>query len=300
MNNRQHYRSLIAERAGQVVPGVYDALSARLAARAGFKLLGAGGYAAIGSMLGGPDIGQSNMRDYAEHYGRICAAVDEPVSVDGDTGFGGVHNVTQMVRAFEATGVAGIMLGDQVYPNRCGYMAGKAVVDLEEMLAKIRAAVAARRDPELVIIARTDAYADHGIDEALHRCRLFLEAGADIAKPQGVDKPAEIARAIAEVPCPFFATLSQASRDRALDIAELRALGVASISLPSVSLFAAAQAVGGMLDTLIAAQSLARVEAMLMSLDDYNALVGLDSRLAHEEQFRDEAQSLLAAARENV
>lgn len=131
MNARKTYRTLLAERAGHVMPGVYDALSARIAAREGFRVIGAGGYAAIGSMLGGPDIGQSNMRDMVDHYGRIAAAVDAPVSVDADTGFGDVHNVTQTVRALEAAGAAGIMIGDQVFPNRCGYMPGKAVVPVE-------------------------------------------------------------------------------------------------------------------------------------------------------------------------
>lgn len=295
MNVRKTYRTLLTERAGHVMPGVYDALSARIAVRAGFSVIGAGGYAAIGSMLGGPDIGQSNMRDIVDHYGRISAAVDVPVSVDADTGFGDVHNVTQTVRALEAAGAAGIMIGDQVFPNRCGYMPGKTVVPVEEMLAKIRAAVAARRDADLLIIARTDSFADHGLEEALRRCRLFLEAGADIAKPQGVDTPREIARFIREVPCPFAATLSQASRNRALDIADLRELGVATISLPSVSLFAAAEAVSRTMADLARTQSVAAVEPRLIALDTYNEIVGLDRSLMEEVSFREEARRLVDA-----
>lgn len=295
MNSRRLYRSLLQDRAAHVVPGVYDALSARLAERAGFRVIGAGGYAALGSTLAAPDIGQSNMRDLAEHYGRICAAVGAPVTVDADTGFGGVHNVAQAVRAFEAAGVSGVMIGDQVFPNRCGYLPGKAVVPVEEMLAKIRAALAARRDPDLLVIARTDARADHGLDEALARCRLFLEAGADLAKPQGVDRPEEIARAIAEVPCPFMATLSQAARGRVQDIADLRALGVAAVSLPSIGLFAAARAVGEVFETLAAEGSLAAVEPRLMPLDDYYDLVGLERSLAQEARFRAEAARVLGA-----
>jgi methylisocitrate lyase len=161
------------------------------------------------------------------------------------------------------------------------------------MLAKIRAAVAVRRDPDLLIIARTDAYADHGLDEALWRCRLFLKAGADIAKPQGVDRPDEIRRAMAEVPCPFVATLSQASRNRELDIADLRKLGVATISLPSVSLFAAARAVSDAMATLYETQSIATVEPGLITLDDYNKVTGLDQKLADEATFRDEAHRIV-------
>ena len=121
---------------------------------------------AIGSMLAQADMGQSNMRDYADHYARICAAVEIPVYVDADTGFGGVNNVRQMVRAFEAAGVAGLFISDQVFPNRCGYLPGKQVVPVEQMLAKVKAALDARRDADLFIAARTDAA---GVDE--RRCR---------------------------------------------------------------------------------------------------------------------------------
>jgi methylisocitrate lyase len=186
------------------------------------------------------------------------------------------------------------MIGDQIFPNRCGYLPGKAVVPVEEMLAKIRAAVAARRDPDLLIIARTDARADHGLEEALARCRHFLEAGADIAKPQGVDRPEEIARAIAEVPCPFMATLSQAARKREQDISDLRALGVAAISLPSIGIFAAARAVRDVLGTLAATGLLTSVEQRLMPLDDYYDLVGLQRGLAQEAEFQAEAARVLS------
>lgn len=289
MSKRLHYRAMLSQRVGHVVPGVYDALSARITEAAGFELIGAGGFATVGSLLGGPDIGQSNMRDYAEHYGRICAAVDLPVTVDADTGFGDVHNVAQMVRAFERAGVAGIMISDQSFPNRCGYLPGKDIVPVEEMLAKVMAAVAARTDPDLVIIARTDARAGSGLDEALARCRLFIEAGADVAKPQGVDTPAEILRTIAEVPGPHPATLSQAASHRHADIAELRGLGVSTISLPSIGLFAAAKAVGDVMADLHARQSLGAVEGRLLPLARYNAIVRLDERMAEEEAFREEA-----------
>ena len=123
---------------------------------------------AVGSMLAQADMGQSNMRDYADHYARICAAVEIPVYVDADTGFGGVNNVRQMVRAFEAAGVAGLFISDQVFPNRCGYLPGKQIVPVEQMLAKVKAALDARRDPDLFIAARTDAAGVEGI-ECRHR-----------------------------------------------------------------------------------------------------------------------------------
>src|SRR5436305_12768499 len=149
-------------------------------------------------MLANADMGQSNMRDYASHYGRICDAVEIPVYVDADTGCGGVNNVRQMVRAFEAAGVSGLFISDQVFPNRCGYLPGKQIVPVEQMLAKLKAALDTRRDGDLFIAARTDAASVDGIEAAIARCQLFMEAGADMAKPMGVDSIAEIRRVLRE------------------------------------------------------------------------------------------------------
>src|SRR5580698_3342096 len=136
MNTRTRLREIVASPGLSVWPGAYDALSAKLIERAGFDAMVAGGYAAIGSMMAEADLGQSNVRDYAAHYDRICSAVDIPVYVDGDPGFGGLHNVRQMIRAFESAGVAGVFFSDQVFPNRCGYLPGKEVVSTEQMLAR--------------------------------------------------------------------------------------------------------------------------------------------------------------------
>ena len=166
MNLRKKFRALMSGKRLILMPGAYDGLSARIMEAEGFEALCAGGYAAIGSMMAQADMGQSNMRDYADHYARICAAVEIPVFVDADTGFGGVNNVRQMIRAFEAADVAGMFFSDQVFPNRCGYLPGKQVIPAEQMLAKIKAALDARRDPDFFIAARTDAAEPGiGIDE---------------------------------------------------------------------------------------------------------------------------------------
>ena len=187
MSVRKKLRAIMAGKRLVLMPGAYDALSARIMEAEGFEAICAGGYAAIGSMLAQADMGQSNMRDYADHYARICGAVDVPVYVDADTGFGGVNNVRQMVRAFEAAGVAGVFISDQVFPNRCGYLPGKQVIPVEQMLAKVKAALDARQDPDFFIAARTDAAGVDGLNAAIERARLFMEAGADMAKPMGVD-----------------------------------------------------------------------------------------------------------------
>src|ERR1700682_1534770 len=135
MNARQKFKAIMAGKRLVLMPGAYDALAARIIEAEGFEALVAGGYAGVGSMLAQADMGQSNMRDYADHYARICAAVEIPVYVDADTGFGGVNNARQMVRGFEAGGVAGVFISDQVFPHRCGYLPGKQVLPVEQMLA---------------------------------------------------------------------------------------------------------------------------------------------------------------------
>src|SRR6202047_2626457 len=262
MNARQKCRAIMAGHRLVLMPGAYDALSARIIEAEGFEALVAGGYAAIGSMLAQADMGQCNMRDYADHYARICAAVEIPVYVDADTGFGGVNNVRQMVRAFEAAGVSGFFISDQVFPNRCGYLPGKQIVPVEQMLAKVKAVLDARRDPD-----------------------LFIEARTDMAKPMGVDMIVEIKRVMREVGGPHMATLSQAAGPKARSLDELEAAGVCAATFPSLPLFAAAAAVRGVLGTLKRERSLAPCQDRLLPLDDYYELVGLKALLAREEAY---------------
>jgi methylisocitrate lyase len=275
MNVRKKFRALMNGKRLVLMPGAYDGLSARIMEAEGFEAICAGGYAAIGSMLAQADMGQSNVRDYADHYARICDAVEIPVFVDADTGFGGVNNVRQMVRAFEAAGVAGMFFSDQVFPNRCGYLPGKQVVPVEQMLAKIKAALDARRDLDFFIAARTDA---------------------DLAKPQGVDAIEDIKRVIREVDCPHMATLSQAAGPKRRSLEELEAAGVAAATFPSIALFAAAHAVRNVVGLLKRENSLTPTFEQLLPLDDYYALVGLKEQLAREEAY-DKAAAALARKR---
>jgi methylisocitrate lyase len=293
MTARKKFRAIMAGKKLVLMPGAYDALSARIIESEGFEGVVAGGYAAVGSMLAQADMGQSNMRDYADHYGRICDAVQIPVYVDADTGFGGVNNVRQMVRAFEAAGVAGLFLSDQVFPNRCGYLPGKQIVSTEQMLAKLKAALDARRDPDLFIAARTDAAALEGVEAAIARCQLFMEAGADMAKPMGVDTIPEIKRVLREVGGPHMATLSQAAGPKARSLEELEAAGVVAATFPSLPLFAATNAVRNVLRLLKRDNSLAPCQEHLVSLDDYYGLVGLKPLLTREEAYDKAAAALV-------
>jgi methylisocitrate lyase len=220
--------------------------------------------------------------------------VATPVFVDADTGFGGPQNVRQMVRAFEAAGVAGLFITDQTFPNRCNYLPGKQVVPIAEMLAKLAAALDARRDDGLMICARTDVASIEGLDAAIERCNLFMQAGADMAKPQGVHTIDDMKRVVREVPGPYMATLSHAAGAKHPSHAELEAAGVAAASYPSLTLFAAAQAVTGAMRELKEDGSLARANAHAMALEDYYELVGLKEQIAREEAYDRAAAALVA------
>ena len=293
MNARKKLRELLARPGLVVMPGAYDALSARLIEAEGYEAIVAGGYAGIGSMLAQPDMGQSNLRDYADHYARICNAVDIPVYADADTGFGGVHNIREAVRAFEAASVAGLFIGDQTFPNRCGYLPGKQIVPVEQMLARIKAALDARRDPDLLIAARTDACGVEGLDAAIARCRLFMEAGADMAMPMGVDSVDDIKRVLREVKSAHMANISQAAGPKHSSLAELEEAGVSTVIFPSATLFAAAHAVRHVLRALKRDNGLANVGDDLLPLDDYYDLVGLKEQMAREQRYDQEAAAML-------
>ena len=293
MTTRLKFRALLSAPGLTLIPGAYDALSARIIEEQGFEAIVAGGYAAAGSLLAQPDLGQSNMRDFADHYSRICDSVEIPVYVDGDTGFGGVNNVRQMVKAFEKAGAAGLFFSDQVFPNRCGYLPGKQVIPIDQMLSKIRAALDARTDESMLICARTDVFALEGEDAAIQRCQLFREAGADSAKPQGIDKIEGITRVLREVSGPYIATLSQAAGPSHTSPAELERIGVTVATLPSLALFAAAQSVRESLSILKSDRSLHNLQDRLMPLDEYYRVVRLNEKLDTERKW-DEVAARLA------
>jgi len=296
MNVRKKWKDLIAQPGLTLVPGAYDALSARIIEAQGFEAVVAGGYAAVGSLLAEADGGQSNVRDYADHYGRICDAVQIPVYVDADTGFGGVHNVRKMVRAFERAGVAGLFISDQVFPNRCGYMPGKDVVPVEVMLAKLKAAVDARTDPDLFIAARTDVLMLDGIEAAIERCQMFIETGVDMAKPHGADTAEEIRRVMKVIPGPHMSTLSHAAGKAKVTLKELEECGVTAVSFPSAALFAAFGGVTRAMQALTRDGNFDAVADELCPLDDYYEVVGLQ-RYNDLERECDESAARIVAGR---
>jgi methylisocitrate lyase len=171
---------LIMDKEILVMPGAFDAVSAIIIEQTGFKAVTLGGMAASASLLGQPDVSVLSLNEIVNYTRNIAEVVNIPVFVDGDTGHGNVTNVIRTIRELEKAGAAGLFIEDQTFPKRCGHLEGKQVIPTEEMVAKIKAVVDTRGDPDLVIMARTDAYATHGIDEAIIRGNRYKEAGADL------------------------------------------------------------------------------------------------------------------------
>lgn len=213
------------------VPGAFNALVARLAERLGFRAVYLSG-AALSAGMALPDIGLVTLSEFVDEARKITAAVSLPLLCDADTGFGEALNVERTVRLFEAAGVAGIHVEDQELPKRCGHLSGKLLVEPAAMAAKIRAAVAARRDPDFVIIARTDARGVNGLDDAVRRARLYLEAGADAIFPEALEIAAEFRAFAEQVPAPLLVNMTEFGKSPILDFDDLAAMGYRLVIYP--------------------------------------------------------------------
>lgn len=223
-----------------IAPGAYDALSAKIAAKAGAKCVYMSGFGVAGSLLGVPDIGLVSASEMIERVRALAAAcAPVPMIADGDNGYGGPLNVERLVRAYEQAGAAAIQLEDQVIPKRCGHMDGKEIVDRAEAAMKIKAAAGARNDKDFVIIARTDAISVSGLDEALHRGDAFLKAGADILFIEAPRSEADL-RAIAERfrGVPLLANMVEGGKTPVLDVKALAQMGYRLILYPISALLA--------------------------------------------------------------
>src|SRR5438105_9656890 len=216
-----------------VAPGAFDPLSARLVEEAGFPAVYMTGFGTSAALIGRPDVGLLTMTEMAGNAGRIAACVDIPVIADADTGYGNPLNVIRTVGAYEAAGVAGIHIEDQVAPKKCGHMEGKLVIGAQEMTAKVRAAVEARAQPEFVIIARTDARAVEGLERALERARLYREAGADALFVEAPESEAEIERIASSLHgIPLIFNWAEGGRTPPLALARLREFGFRIVIFP--------------------------------------------------------------------
>jgi carboxyvinyl-carboxyphosphonate phosphorylmutase len=284
---RARLRELLAGSDPVVAPGAYDALSARLVEQAGFGVVYMTGFGTTASLIGRPDVGLLGGAEMVDNARRIVAAVDVPVIADADTGYGNAINVVRTVQSYEQAGVAGVHLEDQVMPKKCGHMSGKAVIGADEMVGKIRAAVAARHDPDFLVIARTDAAAVEGLDAALDRARAYADAGADllfVEAPTSEDDIARVARELAGV-TPLVFNWAEGGRTPPIPLDRIAELGYSLVLFPIGTLLAATAGIRSLLAALKADGTPAAALPDVPSFDEFTDLIGLPEIRSLEERF---------------
>jgi methylisocitrate lyase len=284
----QRVRDLAAEHRPLVMGGVYDGLTARLADQAGFEVLFMGGFSVAATMLGEPDFGYLTQTEMADAARRVCRLTSRPVLVDADTGYGNALNVLRTVELYHAAGAAGLFLEDQVWPKRCGHMQGKQVVERREWLSKLRAVVSERGRRDLFLVARTDARAAVGLDEAIARGQAARDLGADAVFIEAPESVAEFERIARAIPGPKVANMVEGGKTPLLPPDELHALGFDLVVTPLAALLSAAKAVRDTFAELRRAGTMRGQLDRLLSFDEFNGLIDLERHYALERRFRDE------------
>ncbi len=285
-------RNAIMARRAVVVPGCHDALSARVIEASGFEAIQISGYGLAASLLGKADVGLVQMKDILDLTWNIVQATSIPVMADVDTGGGNAVNAAWITERLIAMGVAGMNIEDQVFPKRCGHMAGKEVIPGDEMEGKVHACVEARNrlDQDFIINARTDAYSVQGFDEAIRRCNLYLEAGADLAFIDGIQTKAEIQRAVERLEGPLSVNLMDAvsgMKTELTPIPELTAMGVGRVSIPVASIMVEHKALTSFFTALKNSPTgiLAGQTQWLSSFEEFTDAVGLKEYRGLEEKY---------------
>jgi carboxyvinyl-carboxyphosphonate phosphorylmutase len=286
---RQTLRKRLTEGPMIIAPGIYDAYGARFVEQAGFDAVYMTGNGVSASLLGRPDVGLIDLTLFASHAHRAAACVDIPLICDADTGYGNAVNVRRTVQEFEAAGVAAIHIEDQVSPKRCGHLPGsRPVIEMKEHVGKIEAALAARRDPDFVIIARTDAAAGHGLDEAIRRGKSYRAAGADVVfvelkgSPNIID---ELKRVTREIDAPCLVNVEEAGSVGNLTAAELGALGFRLAIYPGLARYAAGYAIREALGVLKRDGSTKQARERMLSFREYNEALKLSEVEEWERKY---------------
>ena len=286
MNNAHLIRQALSQSGQIIMPGVYDALSAKIAARSGFEVIFITGYSLSATLLGEPDFGLLTQTEVIAAAQRICSVVDTPVIVDADTGYGNAINVIRTVRDLIAAGAAGMFLEDQVWPKRCGHMKGKQVIPLDEQLKKLKAAVEAKQNRDFFIVARTDSRQALGLNIAIERGIAFKEAGADavfIEAPESKEEMREISK---QVTGPLVANMLERGVTPLMGPNELKELGFDLVVWPLAPLYAVAKSLTEVYTTLRRDGSTLAILDRLMPFDEFNRVVGLDEKYALDAKYR--------------
>ena len=270
-----------------VAPGAYDALTARLLEQAGIEAVYRGGYAASAAAFALPDLGITTLTDMVDHLRRMTNAIGVPVIADADTGYGEVPQVVHTVHELEAAGAAAIQFEDQVFPKRCGHMEGKKVIPAEEMAIKLRAALNARRNPETVIIARSDATAVTGLDDAIARSRMYADAGADVIFIDAPTSEDDLKRiAAGGINAVLMVNVSEHGKTPDLGAQRFQELGFGLVIYPTSTLFAAAQSTKELAAQLKADGSTVASVPRMMPFDELNGILGRDEWDSLEDNLR--------------
>lgn len=288
-DKRLQFRSNLKNGRFMTAPGIYDALSAKIAQEAGVNCLAMGGYAISASRLAQPDVGFLSQTEMAQALKEICDATDLPVIGDGDTGYGNAMNVLRVAREYEHAGASCIFFEDQVWPKRCGHMDGKQVISAEEHAQKIRAACDAREDPATVIMARTDTRAVHGLDDAIRRGRLYAEAGAEVLFIEALRDRAEmetVARAFKGTGVALFANMIEGGKTPILSNREIREMGFAGVFWSCTSLYLVASALYRGFRTLVEEGTTDSLKGQMIEFSQFNRFVGLDVYRELERKYR--------------
>jgi 2-methylisocitrate lyase-like PEP mutase family enzyme len=285
--DKAHVIRQALSQSGQIImPGVYDALSAKIAARCGFEVIFITGYSLSATLLGEPDFGLLTQTEVIAAAQRICSVVETPVIVDADTGYGNAINVIRTVRDLIGAGAAGMFLEDQIWPKRCGHMKGKQVIPLDEQLKKLKAAVEAKQNRDFFIVARTDSRQALGLNAAIERGIAFKEAGADavfIEAPESKDEMNEISK---QVPGPLVANMLERGVTPLMGPNELKELGFDLVVWPLAPLYSAAKSLTEVYTTLKRDGSTLAILDRLMPFDEFNRIVGLDEKYALDAKYR--------------
>ena len=285
MSTRQQLKQLVEARNGLLVPGAFNALSAKVVADLGFQAIYVTGAGVTNMWFGMPDQGFMGLHEIAEHTARIRDAVQVPLIVDADTGFGNALNVIHTVRTLERAGADCIQLEDQVAPKRCGHFSGKEVISTEEAVSKIKAAVDARRDPDFLIMARTDAAATHGFEAAVERAQKFAEAGADILFVEAVTKAEEVRALPQRLPKPQLMNMVIGGKTPIFNAEQLGELGFGIVLYANAALQGAVMGMQKTLTTLRDAQEVREDSGLVTPFAERQRLVGKQDWDALERQY---------------
>jgi 2-methylisocitrate lyase-like PEP mutase family enzyme len=288
MSRRADLRRLIDARNGLVVPGAYDGVSARLVERAGFPAVYMTGYGTSASRLGLPDLGYAGLAEMADHARNLAAAVNIPLIADADTGYGNALSVRRTVQAYEAAGVAALHIEDQVTPKRCGHLSGHQVIPRGEFAGKIRAAVDARTDRDLSIIARTDAISALDFDEALRRGEAAVKAGADVLFIEAPRDEKQVERVAQAFDVPLLYNYAPGGRSPLLPFARLRELRFAIILLPVDTLFVGVKAIADFLAEVHRRDDVLSLTERYIGFAEFNRLIGVADQMAMAERYKED------------